>query len=290
MATGSEASKPAETVLDWHKQDNKRMLHAVYRVGDLDRTIKYYTECFGMKLLRKRDIPEEKYTNAFLGFGPEDTNFAVELTYNYGVDKYDIGTGFGHFAIANEDVYKLAENIKSKGGKITREPGPVKGGSTVIAFAQDPDGYMFELIQRAETPEPLCQVMLRVGDLERSIKFYEKALGLKLLRKKDVPDYKYTIAMLGYADEDKTTVLELTYNYGVTEYSKGNAYAQVAIGTNDVYKSAEAVELATKELGGKILRQPGPLPGINTKIASFVDPDGWKVVLVDNTDFLRELH
>ncbi|XP_066330277.1 lactoylglutathione lyase-like [Miscanthus floridulus] len=294
MATGSEASKPAEvpaeTVLDWHKQDNKRMLHAVYRVGDLDRTIKYYTECFGMKLLRKRDIPEEKYTNAFLGFGPEDTNFAVELTYNYGVDKYDIGTGFGHFAIANEDVYKLAENIKSKGGKITREPGPVKGGSTVIAFAQDPDDYMFELIQRAETPEPLCQVMLRVGDLERSIKFYEKALGLKLLRKKDVPDYKYTIAMLGYADEDKTTVLELTYNYGVTEYSKGNAYAQVAIGTNDVYKSAEAVDLATKELGGKILRQPGPLPGINTKIASFVDPDGWKVVLVDNTDFLRELH
>ncbi|PWZ44137.1 Lactoylglutathione lyase [Zea mays] len=290
MATGSEASKAAEAVVDWHKHDSKRMLHAVYRVGDLDRTIKYYTECFGMKLLRKRDVPDEKYTNAFLGFGPENTNFAVELTYNYGVDKYDIGTGFGHFAIANDDVYKLAENIKSKGGKITREPGPVKGGSTVIAFAQDPDGYMFELIQRADTPEPLCQVMLRVGDLERSIKFYEKALGMKLLRKKDVPDYKYTIAMLGYADEDKTTVLELTYNYGVTEYSKGNAYAQVAIGTNDVYKSAEAVDLATKELGGKILRQPGPLPGINTKIASFVDPDGWKVVLVDNTDFLKELH
>ncbi|CAO2209896.1 unnamed protein product, partial [Urochloa humidicola] len=289
MATGSETAKPAEAVLEWNKQDNKRMLHVVYRVGDLDRTIKYYTECFGMKLLRKRDVPDEKYTNAFLGFGPEDTNFAVELTYNYGVDKYDIGEGFGHFAIANDDVYKLAENIKSKGGKITREPGPVKGGSTVIAFAQDPDGYMFELIQRAETPEPLCQVMLRVGDLERSIKFYEKALGMKLLRKKDVPDYKYTIAMLGYADEDKTTVLELTYNYGRTEYSKGNAYAQVAIGTNDVYKSAEAVDLATKELGGKILRQPGPLPGINTKIASFVDPDGWKVVLVDHADFLKEL-
>ncbi|RLN03293.1 lactoylglutathione lyase [Panicum miliaceum] len=261
--------------LGWSREnmDNKRMLHAVYRVGDLDRTIKYYTECFGMKLLRKRDVPDEKYTNAFLGFGSETTNFAVELTYNYGVYKYDIGEGFGHFAIANEDVYKLADNIKSKGGKITREPGPVKGGSTVIAFAQDPDGYLFELIQRAETPEPLCQVMLRVGDLERSIKFYEK----------------YTIAMLGYADEDKTTVLELTYNYGRTEYSKGNAYAQVAIGTNDVYKSAEAVDLATRELGGKILRQPGPLPGINTKIASFVDPDGWKVVLVDHADFLKEL-
>ncbi|KAK8450471.1 hypothetical protein SEVIR_6G034100v4 [Setaria viridis] len=229
MATGSEAAKSAEAVLEWNKQDNKRMLHAVYRVGDLDRTIKYYTECFGMKLLRKRDVPDEKYTNAFLGFGPEDTNFALELTYNYGVDKYDIGEGFGHFGIANEDVYKLAENIKSKGGNITREPGPVKGGSTVIAFAQDPDGYRFALIQRAETPEPLCQVMLRVGDLERSIKFYEKALGMKLLEKKDVPDYKYTIAKLGYADEDKTTVLELIYNYGVTEYSKGNAYAQVRL-------------------------------------------------------------
>ncbi|XBH78794.1 hypothetical protein VPH35_104935 [Triticum aestivum] len=228
MATGSEAGKPAEVVLEWPKQDKKRMLHAVYRVGDLDRTIKCYTECFGMKLLRKRDVPEEKYTNAFLGFGPEDTNFALELTYNYGVDKYDIGAGFGHFAIANEDVYKLAETIKSSSCcKITREPGPVKGGSTVIAFAQDPDGYMFELIQRGPTPEPLCQVMLRVGDLDRSIMFYEKALGMKLLRKKDVPQYKYTIAMMGYAEEDKTTVLELTYNYGVTEYNKGNAYAQV---------------------------------------------------------------
>uniref|UniRef100_A0A453P1E1 VOC domain-containing protein n=2 Tax=Aegilops tauschii subsp. strangulata TaxID=200361 RepID=A0A453P1E1_AEGTS len=104
MATGSEAGKPAEVVLEWPKQDKKRMLHAVYRVGDLDRTIKCYTECFGMKLLRKRDVPEEKYTNAFLGFGPEDSNFALELTYNYGVDKYDIGAGFGHFAIAHEDV------------------------------------------------------------------------------------------------------------------------------------------------------------------------------------------
>ncbi|XP_068656613.1 lactoylglutathione lyase [Aristolochia californica] len=284
MATGTEA----ENVLEWAQKDKRRMLHAVYRVGDLDRTIKFYTEGFGMKLLRKRDIPEEKYSNAFLGFGPEETNFVVELTYNYGVDKYDIGTGFGHFAIASEDIYKLVENIRAKGGKVTREPGPVKGGTTVIAFVEDPDGYLFELIQRGPTPEPLCQVMLRVGDLDRSIKFYEKACGMKLLRKKDVPEYKYTIAMLGYAPEQETTVVELTYNYGVTEYTKGNAYAQIAIGTEDVYKSAEAVNLVTQELGGKITRQPGPIPGINTKITSFLDPDGWKVVLVDNADFLKE--
>ncbi|KAL7130302.1 hypothetical protein ABFS83_13G124700 [Erythranthe nasuta] len=290
MAEGATPVVASQELLEWPKQDKRRFLHAVYRVGDLDRTIKFYTECFGMKLLRKRDIPEEKYANAFLGFGPEDSHFVVELTYNYGVEKYDIGTGFGHFAISTQDVYKLVEDIKAKGGgTITREPGPVKGGSSVIAFAKDPDGYLFELIQRGPTPEPLCQVMLRVGDLDRSIKFYEKALGLSLLRKIDRPEHKYTLAMMGFADEYETTVLELTYNYGVTEYTKGNAYAQVAIGTDDVYKSAEVVNLVTQELGGKITRQPGPIPGINTKITSFLDPDGWKTVLVDNADFLKEL-
>ncbi|XVF88591.1 hypothetical protein PTKIN_Ptkin19aG0063100 [Pterospermum kingtungense] len=258
-----------ETSLEWVKKDKRRVLHVVYRVGDLDRTIKFYTECLGMKLLRKRDIPEERYTNAFLGYGPEDSHFVIELTYNYGVDKYDIGTGFGHFGIAVEDVAKTVELIKAKGGKVTREPGPVKGGSTVIAFVEDPDGYKFELIERGPTPEPLCQVMLRVGDLDRSINFYEK----------------YTIAMMGYGPEDKNAVLELTYNYGVTDYDKGNAYAQIAIGTDDVYKTAEAVKL----FGGKITREPGPLPGINTKITACLDPDGWKTVFVDNIDFLKEL-
>lgn len=279
----------APDVLEWPQKDKHRFLHAVYRVGDLDRTIKFYTECFGMKLLRKRDIPEEKYSNAFLGFGPEESHFVVELTYNYGVDKYDIGSGFGHFAIATPDVYKLVDTIRSKGGNITREPGPVKGGSSHIAFVKDPDGYTFELTQREKIGEPLCQVMLRVGDLDRSIKFYEKAMGMKLLRKIDRPEYKYAIAMMGYGPEDETTVLELTYNYGVTEYTKGNAYAQVAISTDDVYKSAEVVNLVTQELGGKITRQPGPIPGLNTKITSFLDPDGWKTVLVDNEDFLKEL-
>ncbi|XP_043706419.1 probable lactoylglutathione lyase, chloroplastic [Telopea speciosissima] len=274
-----------ENILEWVKKDKRRMLHVVYRVGDLDRTIKFYTECLGMKLLRKRDIPEERYTNAFLGYGPEDSHFVVELTYNYGVDKYDIGTAFGHFGIAVEDVAKVVDLIKAKGGKVTREPGPVKGGKTVIAFIEDPDGYKFELLERGPTPEPLCQVMLRVGDLNRAINFYEKAFGMELLRKRDNPEYKYTIAMMGYGPEDKSVVLELTYNYGVTEYDKGNAYAQIAIGTDDVYKTAEAIKLG----GGKITREPGPLPGINTKITACLDPDGWKSVFVDNIDFLKEL-
>ncbi|GMH23815.1 hypothetical protein Nepgr_025658 [Nepenthes gracilis] len=281
----ASTSPAQEDALEWVKKDNRRMLHVVYRVGDLDRTIKFYTECLGMKLLRKRDIPEERYSNAFLGYGPEDSHFVIELTYNYGIDKYDIGTGFGHFGIAVEDVAKTVELIKAKGGKVTREPGPVKGGSTVIAFIEDPDGYKFELLERGSTPEPLCQVMLRVGDLDRSIAFYDKAFGMELLRKRDNPEYKYTIAMMGYGPEDKNAVMELTYNYGVTEYDKGNGYAQIAIGTDDVYKTAEVVKLC----GGKVTREPGPLPGINTKITACLDPDGWKTVFVDNVDFLKEL-
>ncbi|KAI3701444.1 hypothetical protein L6452_26526 [Arctium lappa] len=284
MAQGSTATTQ-ENALEWVKSDKRRMLHVVYRVGDMDRTIKFYTECLGMKLLRKRDIPEERYTNAFLGYGPEDSHFVIELTYNYGVDKYDIGSGFGHFGIAVDDVAKTVDLIKAKGGTVTREPGPVKGGKSIIAFVEDPDGYKFELIERGPTPEPLCQVMLRVGDLDRAITFYEKAFGMELLRRRDNPEYKYTIAMMGYGPEDKSAVLELTYNYGVTEYDKGNAYAQIAIGTDDVYKTAEAVKL----FGGKITREPGPLPGISTKITACLDPDGWKTVFVDNIDFLKEL-
>ncbi|KAJ3694526.1 hypothetical protein LUZ60_010006 [Juncus effusus] len=284
--TAASTTISQEEALDWVKKDNRRLLHVVYRVGDLDKTIKFYTECLGMKLLRKRDIPEERYTNAFLGYGPEDSHFVVELTYNYGVDSYNIGSGFGHFGIAVEDVAKTVDLIKAKGGKVTREPGPVKGGKTVIAFIEDPDGYKFELLERGPTPEPLCQVMLRVGDLDRAVNFYQNAFGMELLRKRDNPEYKYSIAMMGYGPEDKSAVLELTYNYGVTEYDKGNAYAQLAIGTDDVYKTAEAIKLYE---GGKVLREPGPLPGINTKITACVDPDGWKTVFVDNIDFAKEL-
>lgn len=271
---------------DWLSQDERRMLHAVYRVGDMDKTIKYYQECFGMKLLRYRDIPEGKYSNAFLGYGPEETHFAMELTYNYGVDSYDLGEGFGHFGIAAPDVYQMVEKVKAAGGNVSRDAGPVKGGKTVIAFVDDPTGYKFELIQReGEIPEPLAQVMLRVGDLDRSIKFYTEVMGMKLLRTRDNPEYKYTLAFLGYGPEESSTVFELTYNYGKDSYEKGGGYAQVAISTQDVYKSAEQIKAA----GGNVTREPGPVPGIGTKILACTDPDGYKIVLVDNEDFLKEL-
>lgn len=118
------------------------------RVGDLQRSIDFYTRVLGMKLLRTRDNPEYKYTLAFVGYGANPDHAELELTYNYGVDKYEMGTAYGHIAIAVDDAHKACEAVKAAGGNVTREAGPVKGGTTVIAFVTDPDGYKIEFIQR----------------------------------------------------------------------------------------------------------------------------------------------
>jgi lactoylglutathione lyase len=125
-----------------------RVLHTMIRVGDLDRSIKFYTDVLGMKLLRRKDYPDGKFTLAFVGYGPETEHAVVELTYNWGTDKYDLGNAFGHIALEVDDAYKACDDIRKRGGKVTREAGPMKHGSTVIAFVEDPDGYKIELIQR----------------------------------------------------------------------------------------------------------------------------------------------
>ncbi len=125
-----------------------RILHTMLRTGDLDRSIKFYTEVLGMKVLRRTDFPEGKFTLAFVGYGSEAEGAVIELTYNWGVDKYDLGTGYGHVAVEVEDAYKACEETKKRGGKVTREAGPMKHGTTVIAFVEDPDGYKIEFIQR----------------------------------------------------------------------------------------------------------------------------------------------
>jgi lactoylglutathione lyase len=117
------------------------------RVGDLERSVRFYTDVLGMKLLRTTDRPEQKYTLAFVGYDSEDKQAALELTYNYGVERYDLGTAYGHVAIAVPDAHAACEAVKVRGGKVTREAGPVKGGTTVIAFVEDPDGYKIELIE-----------------------------------------------------------------------------------------------------------------------------------------------
>ncbi|HET7784536.1 MAG TPA: lactoylglutathione lyase [Myxococcales bacterium] len=132
-----------------------RILHTMLRVGDLERSLAFYTGVLGMKLLRRRDYPEGKFTLAFVGYGPESEQAALELTHNWETRSYEIGTGYGHVALEVEDAYAACEEIKRKGGVVVREAGPMKHGTTVIAFVQDPDGYRIELIQRkaaAATP------------------------------------------------------------------------------------------------------------------------------------------
>jgi len=126
-----------------------QFLHTMIRVGDLQRSLDFY-RLLGMRELRRRDVPDGKYTLAFVGYGDEDSTAVIELTYNYGVERYEQGTAFGHLAIGVPDVAATCAKVRSGGGKVTREPGPVKFGSTIIAFVEDPDGYKIELIQRPE--------------------------------------------------------------------------------------------------------------------------------------------
>lgn len=123
-------------------------LHTMLRVRDLDASLTFYTSLLGMQELRRRDVPEGKYTLAFIGYGDETDHTVLELTYNWGVDDYEIGTAFGHLAIGVPDVYATVERLRQAGARVTREPGPVKFGTTVIAFIEDPDGYKIELIER----------------------------------------------------------------------------------------------------------------------------------------------
>ncbi len=123
-----------------------RILHTMLRVGDLDRSIDFYTNVLGMRELRRKDYPDGKFTLAFVGYGDEAENTVLELTCNWGVDKYDLGTGFGHIAIEVPDVYAACEKMRAAGGKVIRDAGPMNAGTTIIAFLEDPDGYQIELI------------------------------------------------------------------------------------------------------------------------------------------------
>lgn len=125
-----------------------RILHTMLRVGDLDRSIAFYTEVLGMRLLRRNDYPDGKFTLAFVGYQDEKEGAVLELTYNWGVEKYDLGAGYGHIAIEVEDAYRACEMVRQKGGSVVREAGPMKHGATVIAFVADPDGYRIEFIQK----------------------------------------------------------------------------------------------------------------------------------------------
>jgi len=130
-----------------------RLLHTMVRVGNLDRSLSFYTDVLGMRVLRKKDFPEGKFTLAFVGYDDEDKTAVIELTHNWDTESYDLGNGYGHIALEVDDAYAACDAIRAKGGKVTREAGPMKHGSTVIAFVEDPDGYKIELIQRKGRPD-----------------------------------------------------------------------------------------------------------------------------------------
>jgi len=123
-----------------------RILHTMLRVGDLQRSIDFYTQVLGMKLLRQKDYPDGKFTLAFVGYGDEKDNTVIELTHNWNTDSYDLGSGFGHLALEVDDIYKATDEIRNRGGNIIRDAGPMNAGTTIIAFVEDPDGYQIELI------------------------------------------------------------------------------------------------------------------------------------------------
>ena len=125
-----------------------RILHTMLRVGDLQRSLDFYTSVLGMRLLRKKDYPDGRFTLAFVGYGDESETAVLELTHNWDTKAYELGTGYGHVAVEVDDAYKACEEVKKRGGKVTREAGPMKHGTTVIAFVEDPDGYKIEFIQR----------------------------------------------------------------------------------------------------------------------------------------------
>jgi lactoylglutathione lyase len=129
-----------------------RLLHTMIRVGDLQRSVDFYTQVLGMRLLRKSDYPSGRFTNAFVGYEDESRAAVLELTHNWDTRSYDMGSGFGHVAVEVDDAYKACDEVKKRGGKVTREPGPMKHGTTVIAFVEDPDGYKIEFVQRKAAP------------------------------------------------------------------------------------------------------------------------------------------
>jgi lactoylglutathione lyase len=260
------------------------MLHFVYRVGHLDRT-REFMGILGLKVLRERSVEEESYTNVFYGGGPESNAeyCSLELTENWGVDSYNIGTGFAHIGIAVPDVRKTVEELRAAGFTIAREPGHVKDGKSYVAFVLDPTGYKYELLEQKRR-DPVAQVTLRVGDLDKAVEFYT-SMGMHEVRRRTSMEGKYTNVKMGYGPELDSTMLQLCYNFGVDSYDVGDGWGQIAVRSSDVYDSAKIMKTA----GHDPARAPGPVPGIGTKIVAFKDLTGWKTVVVDADDIEKEL-
>ncbi|KGN56115.1 lactoylglutathione lyase [Cucumis sativus] len=286
IGTSLAARNLNDNVLEWVKKDHRHFLRAVIHVSDLDRSIRFYTKGFGMKVLKRRNFPDRQYRDALVGFGPENTHFLLELRQRHDSNNVFIGTEFGHFGIATQDVYKSVEKARANGALVIQKPQKIN--QTMFAFVQDHDGYKFKLIQSKCLADPLVQVMFHVQDLNRSINFYTKALGMKLFEKKNNSTGQIVSGTLGYGiNQSKTTVLQLEKRKNIPRDDGRDGYSMVYIGTDNVNKSADAAKLVMKELGGSVIIEPILLSNINVKLTGFFDPDNWITIMVDNKDYRK---
>jgi lactoylglutathione lyase len=253
--------------------------HVAYRVKDLQQNIEFFQKFFGCNVIRQVD--KENETTAIINFEKDDkSTTSIALTASKPAKEYNLGTGYGHLAFLAPDIYETCKSIEEKGGNVVRKPGPVKGGKTVIAFVLDPDGKKVELIQQEGWKCKFLHLMIRVGDLEKSIAFYSNLLGMKELRRSENKEYKYTLAFLGYGDEQNNTVIELTYNWGVSSYELGDSFQRIGIAVNeDVNDLLKEFE---KNSSDSIVSKPSKdQPYLVVK-----DPDGYEVALVNEKDAL----
>jgi len=246
----------------------RRMMRARYHVSDVAKTVEYMEGVYGMRVV-EGDGGRGGGGETTVGFDKDA--FCITLLARDGeAGPLDLGAGFGHMGLQVDDVYSAVDKVKAAGGLVSREAGPVKGGSTHIAFVKDPDGYSFELLQRPPTPERINQVMLRTGDLEASTGFYARCLGMTELRRRVNEQYAYTLQFVGYGEDDLLIpVMELTYNHGKDgkdAYDKGNAYDGVELATSDLERTRAELE----DLGVEVER-------LGQGRIACKDPDGYTV-------------
>jgi len=214
-----------------------RLVAIRYKIKDYELTKNYYNKHFSMKNFGSLDNLH------LIGYG--GTHIVLDTNQD---TQYRLGAGFGHVAIATTDLYGVCAKIKEDGGNLTRDPGPVKGGTTEIAFVEAPEGFKFELIQRDSTwVSPMLHLMLRVGDLNETQSFYE-ALGLKFLRTSVNEPYKYSLIFMGYDKEEESTVFEFTYNWGVSEYDLGDVYVNTVLGIENFEEVVQRLQKLGKDV------------------------------------------
>eukprot|EP01120_Amphizonella_sp_Union-15-10_P014891 TRINITY_DN7425_c0_g1_i1.p1 TRINITY_DN7425_c0_g1~~TRINITY_DN7425_c0_g1_i1.p1 ORF type:complete len:259 (+),score=38.49 TRINITY_DN7425_c0_g1_i1:51-827(+) len=248
-----------------------------YKVTQLAQAVDYYVKYLGFKLVSEPVNPYSKEKSAILSL--PGVRALLTLVGAAETKDFNKGTAYGHIALKSDDIYKTCEEIQKAGGKLPRPPGPVKGGTTVIAFVEDLDGYKIELIQRPNNWKcSFLHVMLRVGNLERTKAFYSK-LGMEILKESENSEYKYTLVFAGYEPEELSTVLEFTYNWGTESYDHGNSLMYLTIAAKNLKLTYQDVVNA----GGKIVSEPAVVEDVTQFVA--LDPDGYKIVFAEATEF-----